>query len=180
MGKLKGMGSTFLLIGGYEAVIDDDIPNREADTEEFQSLFGGLVPIGNRDASKENVFEMPTEKLFIVEEGQLNHCGKLFHSESIDCGVEIYIWTGRGISLEERKIASVPAEEDLSSQNKPKSRENSFLNVCVAKNTKKREEGMQQIVQEKREKQSSAAHFCVHRGEETACLLPCYIEKKEG
>lgn len=111
------------------AVIDDDTPNSEADTEEFWSLFGGFAPIGNRDASKENVSETPTGKLFIVEEGQLNQIEAspltkdLLDSNKclvLDCGAEIYIWTGHGISLEERKAASVAAEEYLSSQNKPK------------------------------------------------------------
>lgn len=111
------------------AVIDDDTPNSEADTEEFWSLFGGFAPIGNRDAAKENVSETSTGKLFIVEEGQLNQIEAspltkdLLDSNKclvLDCGAEIYVWTGRSISLEERKAASVAAEEYLSSQNKPK------------------------------------------------------------
>jgi gelsolin len=38
----------------------------------------------------------------------------------LDCGSEIYIWVGRVTQLEDRKAASLAAEEFISSQKRPK------------------------------------------------------------
>lgn len=112
------------------AVIDDGEVDDETDTEEFWNLFGGFGSIGNRAASEEDsVPEASAGKLYIVEEGQLNQIDStpltkdLLESSKgyvLDCGAEIYVWTGRTTSLEERKAAIGAAEELLSSQNRPK------------------------------------------------------------
>lgn len=112
------------------AVIDDGKLVAEADTGEFWSLFGGFAPIGKRAPSEDDaVSEVSTGKLHIVEEGLLNPVNESPLSKGmlesnkcyiLDCGAEIFVWMGRITSLEERKAASVAAEEFIISQKRPK------------------------------------------------------------
>ncbi|MCO5558070.1 hypothetical protein L7F22_011646 [Adiantum nelumboides] len=112
------------------AVIDDGELDEETDAGEFWDLFGGFGPIGNRESSEEDhVSELSAGKLYIVQEGKLNEVDATPLTKDIlesskcfvlDCGAELYVWTGRMTSLEERKAAIGAAEELLSSQNRPK------------------------------------------------------------
>uniref|UniRef100_A0A0C9S493 TSA: Wollemia nobilis Ref_Wollemi_Transcript_25648_3389 transcribed RNA sequence n=1 Tax=Wollemia nobilis TaxID=56998 RepID=A0A0C9S493_9CONI len=107
------------------AVIEDGKLVAEADSGEFWALFGGFAPIGKKSNSEDDLQLEPTPgKLYIVMDGQLKALdGPLSKSvlESnkcyvLDCGSEVHIWVGRATQLEERKAASLVAEEFVYSQ----------------------------------------------------------------
>lgn len=112
------------------AVIDDGKLVAEADTGEFWSLFGGFAPIGKRAGIDDDLSsDTSSAKLYIVVEGQLNPMEASSLSKEIlesnkcyilDCGAEVYVWVGRITSLEERKAASVAAEEFIVAQKRSK------------------------------------------------------------
>ncbi|KAI5081901.1 hypothetical protein GOP47_0001644 [Adiantum capillus-veneris] len=112
------------------AVIDDGELDDETGAGEFWNLFGGLVPIGNRDpAENDPVSDTFTRKFYVVEEGKVLELDAtpltkdLLESKKcfvLDCGTEVFVWSGRMTSLEERKAAYAAAEELLTAQNRPK------------------------------------------------------------
>ncbi|GLJ10579.1 hypothetical protein SUGI_0131030 [Cryptomeria japonica] len=111
------------------AVIEDGKLVAEADSGEFWALFGGFAPIGKKSNTEDSPqLETSLIKLYIIMDAQLQAMdGPLSKSilESnkcyvLDCGSEIYIWVGRVTQLEDRKAASLAAEEFVSSQNRAK------------------------------------------------------------
>ncbi|KAH9305777.1 hypothetical protein KI387_010181, partial [Taxus chinensis] len=107
------------------AVIEDGKLVAEADSGEFWVLFGGFAPIGKKSNNEDDLpLELSPGKLYIVMDGQLKAIeGPLSKSvlESnkcyvLDCGSEIHVWVGRVTQLEDRKVASLAAEEFISSQ----------------------------------------------------------------
>ncbi|KAJ7556702.1 hypothetical protein O6H91_05G094900 [Diphasiastrum complanatum] len=111
------------------AIIEDGKLVAEADTGEFWSLFGGFAPIGKKGTSDDDFqLEGGASKLFCVLEGQLKeveasslHRGLLKTDKCylLDCGAELYVWTGRNTSLDQRKTATKAAEEFIISNKKP-------------------------------------------------------------
>ncbi|PKU62803.1 Villin-4 [Dendrobium catenatum] len=103
------------------AVVDDGKLMADADAGEFWSLFGGFAPLHKRATSvAENVEEAFSAKLLCVHKGKTTTIEtdlltrELLESNKcymIDCGVEVFVWMGRYTSLDDRKSASVVAEE---------------------------------------------------------------------
>ncbi|XP_024964610.1 villin-4-like isoform X2 [Cynara cardunculus var. scolymus] len=113
------------------ATVEDGKLMSDAETGEFWGFFGGFAPLPRKTATDDakNADALPTQ-LFCVEKGQV----ELVAADSLkkelldtskcyllDCGAEIYVWMGRGTSLDERKAASGAAEEYLRSQDRLKS-----------------------------------------------------------
>lgn len=102
----------------------------DAESGEFWGFFGGFAPLPRKTANEANKNAEPTPpKLFRAEKGQAqpveadsltrdllltNKCYIL------DCGVEVYVWTGRSTSLDQRKSASEAAEELVRSLDRSK------------------------------------------------------------
>lgn len=111
------------------AVIDDGKLVAEADSGEFWGLFGGFAPISKRSGSEADSHMQTTPgKIYSVVDGQPKSIegplsrGMLESNKCylLDCGAEIYVWVGRVTQLEDRKAASLVAEEFVSSQKRPK------------------------------------------------------------
>ncbi|CAI9787463.1 unnamed protein product [Fraxinus pennsylvanica] len=112
------------------AAIEDGKLMADADTGEFWGLFGGFAPLPRKTTDEPRSTDDVPTKLFCVEKGQAepvevesltrelldtNRCYIL------DCGTEVFVWTGRNTSLEERKAASGTVNELLHSLDRPKS-----------------------------------------------------------
>ncbi|RAL50815.1 hypothetical protein DM860_015962 [Cuscuta australis] len=103
------------------AAIDDGKLMADADTGEFWGLFGGFAPLprkttkndtGNADSLIRRLYRINGKKPELVEANNLtrdildtNRCYIL------DCGIKAFVWMGRNTSLDERKSASVAADE---------------------------------------------------------------------
>ncbi|GER52596.1 villin [Striga asiatica] len=102
-------------------------------TIEFWGFFGGFAPLPKKtNADKPNCTNNDaTSKLFCVEKGE----AVPFEAEAwtrdlletnkcyiLDSGLDVFVWMGRGTSIEERKAASRTVDELLCSLNRSKSR----------------------------------------------------------
>ncbi|CAN6444816.1 unnamed protein product [Victoria cruziana] len=111
------------------AIVDDGKLVAEGDSGEFWVLFGGFAPISRKAITEDDyVPETTPGKLYSISDGQVklvegaltkvmlenNQCYLL------DCGAEVYVWVGRVTQLEERKAATLAADEFVSSQKRPK------------------------------------------------------------
>ncbi|XP_057467993.1 villin-2-like [Actinidia eriantha] len=112
------------------AIVDDGKLQTESDSGEFWVIFGGFAPIGKKVASEDDIIpEKTPPKLYSITDGQVNPVdGELSKSMLennkcylLDCGAEVFVWVGRVTQVEDRKAASLAAEEFISSQNRPKS-----------------------------------------------------------
>ncbi|GJR31906.1 villin-4-like protein [Tanacetum coccineum] len=103
----------------------------DAETGEFWGFFGGFAPLPRKTATDDtkSADALPTQ-LFCLEKGQAEPVAadsltkELLDTNKcylLDCVGEIYVWMGRGTSLDERKAASGAAEEYLRSQDRTKS-----------------------------------------------------------
>lgn len=112
------------------AIVDDGKLQTESDSGEFWVIFGGFAPISKKVASEDDVVaEKTPPKLYGITDGQVNPLDVEL-SKSIlennkfyilDCGDEIFIWSGRLTQVEERKAASQVVEDFVRSENRPKS-----------------------------------------------------------
>ncbi|XP_019197919.1 PREDICTED: villin-4-like isoform X1 [Ipomoea nil] len=105
------------------AAIEDGKLMADADTGEFWGLFGGFAPLPRKTTKRDTKSAVAIfSRLYRVEKGQpepvdadsltkdmldTNRCYIL------DCGIEAFVWMGRNTSLDERKTASVAADELL-------------------------------------------------------------------
>ncbi|BAF15698.1 villin-4 [Oryza sativa Japonica Group] len=101
-----------------------------ADTEagEFWGLFGGFAPLPKKTSSEDNGDDKETvTKLLCFNQGTLEHISfeslehELLETNKcylLDCGAEMYVWMGRGTSLQVRKGASEAAEKLLIDENR--------------------------------------------------------------
>ncbi|XP_052175214.1 villin-3-like isoform X2 [Diospyros lotus] len=112
------------------AIVDDGKLQTESDSGEFWVIFGGFAPISKKVASEDDVIpEKTPPKLYSITDGQLNLVdGELSKSMLennkcylLDCGAEVFVWSGRLTQVDDRKAACQAAEEFVSSQNMPKS-----------------------------------------------------------
>lgn len=111
------------------AIVDDGKLVAESDSGEFWALFGGFAPIGKKNGNDDDSrMESTPGKLYSIVEGEIKIIeGPLSKSmlESnkcylLDCGAEVYVWVGRVTQLEERKSATLIAEEFISNQKRPR------------------------------------------------------------
>lgn len=113
------------------AVVEDGKLMADPEAGEFWGLFGGFAPLPRKAASEDDKkTEASSAKLLCVEKGkpapvaadpltrELLNTNKCY---LLDCGAEVFVWMGRSTSLEERKTASVAAEELLRGPDRPKS-----------------------------------------------------------
>ncbi|OWM78939.1 hypothetical protein CDL15_Pgr003110 [Punica granatum] len=112
------------------AIVDDGKLDTESDSGEFWVLLGGFAPIGKKASSEDDVVpEKIPAKLYSIVDGDLKLVeGELSKSllennrcYLLDCGDEIFVWVGRLTQVDERKAASLSAEEYITSQSRPKS-----------------------------------------------------------
>ncbi|CAA2955976.1 villin-4-like [Olea europaea subsp. europaea] len=114
------------------AAIEDGKLMADADTGEFWGLFGGFAPLPRKTATNGTEFtDTVPSKLLCVEKGQMQPVEadsltrKLLDTYKcyiLDCGAEVFVWTGRNTSLDQRKIASEAADELLATADRPKAR----------------------------------------------------------
>ncbi|OAE27442.1 hypothetical protein AXG93_3911s1240 [Marchantia polymorpha subsp. ruderalis] len=111
-------------------IVDDGKLGAEAETGEFWSLFGGFAPLGRKHVPHEDSKKQPfLVKLFCVGEGkpkEVEHGPVLkknlldtHNCFLLDAGNEMFVWMGRETTLEQRKAATLSAEEFISSQERP-------------------------------------------------------------
>ncbi|XP_004507882.1 villin-4-like isoform X2 [Cicer arietinum] len=113
------------------ASIEDGKLMADSESGEFWGLFGGFAPLPRKTVSDDDkpVASHPP-KLLCVEDGK----EKPIETDSLtkelldtnkcyilDCGLEVFVWTGRNTSLDERKSASGASDELVRSTNRPKS-----------------------------------------------------------
>ncbi|WCJ28826.1 villin putative [Euphorbia peplus] len=113
------------------AVIKDEESVDDAETEEFWGFFGGFVPLPEKTtADEDNVTLSDSVKLFCIDNGQARPIEvdslkkELLDGNKcyiLDCGVEAFVWIGKNTSLDERKSASVAAEELVKKGQRPNS-----------------------------------------------------------
>ncbi|KAL7097492.1 hypothetical protein ACP275_10G148200 [Erythranthe tilingii] len=111
------------------ASIEDGKLMADSEAGEFWGFFGGFAPLPrktNTDEPKSNGVISST--LFCVEKGEAvpveadSMTKDLLDTNKcyiLDCGVEVFVWTGRNTSLEERKAASSTVDELLRSLDRP-------------------------------------------------------------
>lgn len=113
------------------AAVEDGRLMADAEAGEFWGLFGGFAPLPKKPAvNDDQTAESDGIKLFSVEKGKTEP----IEAESLqkelldtnkcyilDCGLESFVWKGRGTSIDQRKSASQAAEEFLRSSERPKS-----------------------------------------------------------
>ncbi|KAG0478275.1 hypothetical protein HPP92_012994 [Vanilla planifolia] len=102
------------------AIVEDGKLMADVDAGEFWGFFGGFAPLPRKIASEDNVNGTTTNaKLACLEKGQTvpvvadKLARELLNTNKcylLDCGFEVFVWMGRSTSLEERKNASVAAE----------------------------------------------------------------------
>ncbi|XP_031503990.1 villin-3-like isoform X1 [Nymphaea colorata] len=111
------------------AIVDDGKLVAEGDSGEFWVLFGGFAPISRKAITEDDyVPETTPGKLYSVSDGQVKlvegALSKVMLENNqcylLDCGAEVYVWVGRVTQLEERKAATLAADEFISSQKRPK------------------------------------------------------------
>ncbi|KAL3683221.1 hypothetical protein R1sor_001243 [Riccia sorocarpa] len=112
---------------GSSEVVFVDESGEGSEDDGFWSVFGDAGPIGD----KAQEVEAAPLKLFIVEDGVLKETEETSELKKdsldtkscylLDAGSEIYIWFGRGASLDQRKAATLAAEKLVSSAKKPSS-----------------------------------------------------------
>ncbi|KAJ6795206.1 villin-2 [Iris pallida] len=111
------------------AIIDDGKLEAESGSGEFWVLLGGFAPIGRKTVSEEDVtLETTPGKLYSINDGELKleegtlTKGMLENNKCylLDCGAEIFVWTGRITQVEDRKSASKAAEEFITNENRPR------------------------------------------------------------
>nr|GEW24758.1 villin-4-like [Tanacetum cinerariifolium] len=113
------------------ATVEDGKLMSDAETGEFWGFFGGFAPLPRKTATDDtkSADALPTQ-LFCLEKGQAEPVAadsltkELLDTNKcylLDCVGEIYVWMGRGTSLDERKAASGAVEEYLRSQDRTKS-----------------------------------------------------------
>ncbi|KAJ3693444.1 hypothetical protein LUZ60_008924 [Juncus effusus] len=112
------------------ASVDDGKLMADAEAGEFWGFFGGFAPLPRRTTSdNSSKLEVSSAKLFGVKNGKLEPVETDGLSREIletnkcyvvDCGAEIYVWTGRNTSLEDRKNASLAAEELIKEESRQK------------------------------------------------------------
>ncbi|KAL7138141.1 hypothetical protein ABFS83_10G143500 [Erythranthe nasuta] len=113
------------------ASIEDGKLMADSEAGEFWGFFGGFAPLprkANTDEPKSNGVISST--LFCVEKGEAvpveadSMTKDLLDTNKcyiLDCGVEVFVWTGRNTPLEERKAASSTVDELLRSLDRPNS-----------------------------------------------------------
>ncbi|KAJ4875302.1 Villin-5 [Raphanus sativus] len=113
------------------AAVEDGRLMADAEAGEFWGLFGGFAPLPKKPAvNDDQTAESDGIKLFSVEKGKTEP----IEAESLqkelldtnkcyilDCGLESFVWKGRGTSIDQRKSASQAAEEFLPLSERPKS-----------------------------------------------------------
>ncbi|KAL2653478.1 hypothetical protein R1flu_021606 [Riccia fluitans] len=111
-------------------IVDDGKLGSAEDTGEFWGLFGGFAPLGRKpvthDESKKEPF---LAKLFCIGEDKpkeveygpvlKKHMLESYNCYLLDVGNDVFVWMGRDTSLEQRKAASLSAEEFISNQERP-------------------------------------------------------------
>ncbi|KAJ6850862.1 villin-2 [Iris pallida] len=111
------------------AIIDDGKLEAESGSGEFWVFLGGFAPIGRKAVSEEDVtLETTPGKLYSINDGELKleegtlTKGMLDNNKCylLDCGAEIFVWTGRITQVEDRKSASKAAEDFITSENRPR------------------------------------------------------------
>ncbi|XP_076914396.1 villin-5-like [Bidens hawaiensis] len=115
------------------AAIEDGRLMADPEAGEFWTFFGGFAPLPRKTNIKEAQIshqDVPTQ-LFCFKDGQPERVAagsltkKLLENSNcylLDCGSELYLWMGRGTSIELRKSASKAAEEYLRDQDRPRSK----------------------------------------------------------
>ncbi|KAI3830341.1 hypothetical protein MKW92_030870 [Papaver armeniacum] len=112
------------------AAIEDGRLMSDAETGEFWGFFGGFAPLPRKTVSEDDkTVEASSPKLLRITKGQTepvdadpltrelldtNHCYIL------DCGIEVFVWTGRNTSLDDRKTGSTAVEELVRGPDRPK------------------------------------------------------------
>ncbi|KAI3956444.1 hypothetical protein MKX01_016857 [Papaver californicum] len=112
------------------AAIEDGRLMSDAETGEFWGFFGGFAPLPRKTVSEDDkIVEASSPKLLRITKGQTepvdanpltrelldtNHCFIL------DCGIEVFVWTGRNTSLDDRKTGSTAVEELVRGPDRPK------------------------------------------------------------
>ncbi|XP_078170787.1 villin-5-like isoform X1 [Carex rostrata] len=113
------------------AAVDDGKLMADADAGEFWGFFGGFAPLPRRTVSDDGgKVQVTSAKLLGIRGGKLEPVGaetlsrELLETNNcylLDCGAELYVWTGRSTSLEERKAAIAAAEGLIQDENRHKS-----------------------------------------------------------
>uniref|UniRef100_J3M147 Gelsolin-like domain-containing protein n=1 Tax=Oryza brachyantha TaxID=4533 RepID=J3M147_ORYBR len=116
------------------AAVEDGKLMADAEAGEFWGLFGGFAPLPRKTSSEDNEDngddKETVTKLLCFNQGTLEHINyELLEHELLetnkcylmDCGAEMYVWTGRGTSLQQRKGASEAAEKLLIDENRKRS-----------------------------------------------------------
>uniref|UniRef100_A0A7N0ZUL5 HP domain-containing protein n=1 Tax=Kalanchoe fedtschenkoi TaxID=63787 RepID=A0A7N0ZUL5_KALFE len=111
------------------ASIEDGKMMADAESGEFWGLFGGFAPLPRKAASQDKASGPLPAKLYRVEKGQAepvevgSMARELLETNKcyiLDCGAELFIWTGRATSLDDRKTAGEAAEALLRDLDRPK------------------------------------------------------------
>ncbi|KAM0931056.1 hypothetical protein ACQ4PT_000560 [Festuca glaucescens] len=112
------------------AAVEDGRMMADAEAGEFWGFFGGFAPLPRRapvDSNEKD--EETTLKLLCFNQGKLDSINyeslahELLETNKcylLDCGAELFLWTGRTTSLQERKGANKAAEKLLSDANRTK------------------------------------------------------------
>uniref|UniRef100_A0ACD5UV88 Uncharacterized protein n=2 Tax=Avena sativa TaxID=4498 RepID=A0ACD5UV88_AVESA len=113
------------------AAVEDGRLMADAEAGEFWATFGGFAPLPRKTSSEETGGDMDAVvKLLCFNQGTLEPIGfeSLVHEllepnkcYLLDCGAEMYVWMGRGTSLQQRKGASEAAEKMLFDGSRTKS-----------------------------------------------------------
>ncbi|KAK7265238.1 hypothetical protein RJT34_32855 [Clitoria ternatea] len=113
------------------ASIEDGKLMSDSETGEFWGCFGGFAPLPRRTGSdNDKAANSHPPKLLSVEKGKAEPIEtdsltkELLDTNKcyiLDCGLEVFTWMGRNTSLDERKSASVVADELVSGPDRQKS-----------------------------------------------------------
>ncbi|KAL0404642.1 UNVERIFIED_CONTAM: Villin-4 [Sesamum radiatum] len=105
------------------AAIEDGRLMSDAETGEFWVFFGGFAPLPKKTNTDEpKSADLISSKLFCVEKGEAvpveadSLTRELLDTSKcyiLDCGMEVFVWTGKNTSLDEKKAASRTADELL-------------------------------------------------------------------
>ncbi|KAG4929658.1 hypothetical protein JHK86_046619 [Glycine max] len=103
----------------------------DSESGEFWGCFGGFAPLPRRTVSDDDKpADSHPPKLLCVDKGkaepiETDSLTKEFLDTNkcyiLDCGLEVFAWMGRNTSLDERKSASVAADELIRGTGRPKS-----------------------------------------------------------
>ncbi|RZB55499.1 Villin-4 isoform D [Glycine soja] len=113
------------------ASIEDGKLMADSESGEFWGCFGGFAPLPRRTVSDDDKpADSHPPKLLCVDKGkaepiETDSLTKEFLDTNkcyiLDCGLEVFAWMGRNTSLDERKSASVAADELIRGTGRPKS-----------------------------------------------------------